>query len=243
MRKQEAVNIGKQIRIYLERGAPDEAFRVVFPLLNQRIPFPRLEDIGQAIVLPHLEEMKSFLDHIAATRSEGGWVIIATVLRCYLDTSLAAALHLARDYVVLADVWYACDIFGERVPGTALLKNFRHSLVLLDPWRNDPNPWVRRTVGVAIHYWAKRTKGQSAFISQAQTLLDFLIPLFEEQEMKALKGIGWALKTMGRYYPEVTAQWLLQEVHFHQRKPRALMLKKAITYLPPHLRTQVVQEA
>jgi len=41
------------------------------------------------------------------------------------------------------------------------------------------------------------------------------------------------LKTSGKYYPDLVADWLAQQVvqHQHQRRHRALMLRKAVTYL------------
>ena len=237
MRKQEAVELGSAIRACLERGREDEALGLLAPVLRSRIPFPRLESIGKALALDDLGEVAPFLDRVAATRSEGGWVVIAASLQRYLPGRLEAVFRLARAYVVQAGVWYACDIFGERVPGTALLLDFDHALALLAPWRDDANPWVRRTVGVAVHYWAKRTQGEPDAFPRAQILLRFLEPVLEEKDMRALKGIGWGLKTMGRYYPELTAQWLKAQLD-QGRQPRALMVRKAVTYLPRHLRAR-----
>ena len=237
MRKQEAIELGTAIRACLERGREDEAFGLLAPVLCSRVPFPRLESIGRAMALDGLGEMVPFLDRVAATRSEGGWVVIAASLQRYLPGRLEAVFQLTRAYVIQAGVWYACDIFGERVPGTGLLLDFDRSLASLVPWRDDANPWVRRTVGVAVHYWAKRTRGEPDAFPRAQILLRFLEPVLEEKDTRALKGIGWGLKTMGRYYPALTARWL--EAQLGQgRQPRALMLRKAVTYLPQHLRAR-----
>ena len=237
MRKREAVELGSAVRAYVEQGLEDEAFGLLAPVLSRRIPFPHLEHIGRAMALDDLEEMAPFLDRIAASRSEGGWVIIAAALQRYLPERPEAVFRRTRAYIIQADVWYACDIFGERIPGIALLQAFDRSLALLAPWRDDANPWVRRTVGVAVHTWAKRTRGAPDALPQAQILLQFLEPLLEERDTRALKGIGWGLKTLGRYYPELTAHWL--ETQLRQGKqPRALMVRKAVTYLPAPLRAR-----
>ena len=55
--------------------------------------------------------------------------------------------------------------------------------------------------------------------------------MFGEWDMIAVKGVGWGLKTMGRYYPDLMADWLAQRVVPAQRRHRALMLRKALTYL------------
>jgi hypothetical protein len=54
--------------------------------------------------------------------------------------------------------------------------------------------------------------------------------------MDAVKGVGWGLKTLGRYYPDLVAEWLPRQVI---RRHRALMLRKALTYLSDEQRTRV----
>jgi hypothetical protein len=49
----------------------------------------------------------------------------------------------------------------------------RGALALLAPWRDDANRWVRRTVGVAVHFWAKRAHGDPKHARQVKTLLKF----------------------------------------------------------------------
>jgi hypothetical protein len=58
-----------------------------------------------------------------------------------------------------------------------------------------------------------------------------LEPLFEEWDMDAVKGVGWGLKTLGKQYPDLVADWLAQQVVPNRRRHRALMLRKALTYL------------
>lgn len=54
--------------------------------------------------------------------------------------------------------------------------------------------------------------------------------MFEERRVDAIKGIGWGLKTLGRYYPAQAADWL-ETQRLSGKRPRALMLRKATTYL------------
>jgi 3-methyladenine DNA glycosylase AlkD len=187
--------------------------------------------------------VNDFLDHVAAAKTEGGWAVIGSALGRQLDRDSAGAFARCRGFVVAADVWYGADILGERVPGPALVADFRPSLALLTPWREDTNRWVRRAVGVAVHFWAKRSRGAAEKTSQAEALLGFLEPMFEEWNMDAVKGVGWGLKTLGRYYPDPVADWLAQQVVHRQRRHRALMLRKALTYLPDEQRAHATGEA
>jgi hypothetical protein len=81
---------------------------------------------------------------------------------------------------------------------------------------------------VAAHFWAKRSRGAVELSSQARQLFSLLEPMFEELDMDAIKGVGWGLKTLGKYYPDLAADWLKKQVH---RPHRALMERKARTYL------------
>ena len=67
--------------------------------------------------------------------------------------------------------------------------------------------------------------------------------MFEEWEMDAVKGVGWGLKTLGRHYPDLVANWLAQKIFSRQRRYRALMLRKALTYLSDEQRARATGQA
>ena len=167
-------------------------------------------------------------------------MVIASALALRLSADPAGAFSSCRAFIVSAGVWYGADIFGERVPGPALVADLHAHLPLLAPWREDPNRWVRRTVGVAIHFWAKRSRGAPERAPQVDTLLTFLDPVFGEWEMDAVKGIGWGLKTLGRHYPHLVATWLVDRLR-DGKHHRALMLRKALTYVPEDERERVLR--
>jgi hypothetical protein len=227
----EADELGTRIAALVEAEEMDEANGLLAPVLGERTPFRFLDRIGRAVGAGPASQVDALLERIASERTEGGWVVIASALGQRLDRDLDGAFARCRNYVIAADVWYGADILGERVPGPALLTHFDASLAQLGPWRGDGNRWVRRTVGVAVHFWAKRSRGAPELRAQAEKLLAFLEPMFEEWEMDAVKGVGWGLKTLGRTYPDLVADWLVEQVVRRQRRHRALMLRKATTYL------------
>ena len=234
MRAQEASELGERIAALVQTGRLGEAYELLAPVLAQRTPFPLLGRIGEVIGAEPLEaacpersrRVNGFLDIIAAERTEGGWVVIGTALGRQLDRDLAGAFARCRHYIIAADVWYAADILGERVPGPALVAHFQPALALLAPWRQDDNRWVRRAVGVAVHFWAKRVRDDP---DGARRLLSLLAPMIEERDTAALKGIGWGLKTIGRYYPDLLVSFLRRELV--AKRPRKLLLHKATAYL------------
>jgi 3-methyladenine DNA glycosylase AlkD len=240
MKAKEARALGEQIAAFVQAGQMDQAYDLLAPVLAERTPFRLLDLIGEAVGAKAVERVNAFLDRIAADKTEGGWVIIASALRQQLERDPAGAFVRCRAFVVAADIWYATDILGERVPGPALVADFEPALKLLAPWREDANAWVRRTVGVAAHFWAKRSRGERA--AEAETLLAFLKPMFEEWDIMAVKGVGWGLKTLGRHYPDLVADWLVEQVVHRRRRHRALMLRKALKYLPDEQRAHVTGE-
>jgi 3-methyladenine DNA glycosylase AlkD len=172
----------------------------------------------------------------------GGWVIIGSSLKIRVDQGLTETFERCRTIIINADAWYGADILGERVPGPALVNHFKPALKALASWRHDPNRWVRRSVGVSAHFWAKRSRGSQDLVPRAKALLTFLEPMFEEWDIDAVKGIGWGLKTLGKHYPDQVANWLEVQVLQRQRRHRKPMVKKALTYLPSGHKTRFLKE-
>lgn len=229
---QDARALGEDLFILLEKRKIEAAYEQLAPLLSQRISFRLLDIIGSKAGKAQRPAVDLFLDRIAAGGSMGGWVVMASALTERLPDDLADAFTRTHDIIITAGTWYTTDIFGERVPGPALLLSFEPALQQLQTWQTDENAWVRRIIGVAVHFWAKRTRGAEENITQARQLLDLLDPLYEEKEINAIKGVGWGLKTLGRYYPNLLTDWLEIQLAQRKRRPRALMNRKAITYLP-----------
>lgn len=241
MKAKEATQLGNRLASLVHNRQMDAALEQLFPVLAERTRFPMLERIGSPVGSGPIETANAFLDLIAAGKTEGGWVVIGSVLREQLGRDLPGAFTRCRIYIIDGDVWYATDILSERVPGPALLRDFQPSLDLLTHWRQDDNRWVRRAVGVAVHFWAKRTRGALEHTSRAEALLSLLEPLFSEWEMDTVKGIGWGLKTLGRHYPELVADWLAEQVVHRQRRHRAIMLRKALTFLSDEQRARATR--
>jgi 3-methyladenine DNA glycosylase AlkD len=225
LKAQEARALGARIAALVQGGQVVEAYDLLSPILAERTPFDMLRRIGEPVGSCSQEKVDAFLSFIAVGRAEGGWVVIAKVLEQVLDRDLAGAFARCRDFIAAADVWYAADTMGEGVVGQALVRHFDSTLKLLTPWREDDDAWVRRAVGTGVHFWAKRSRGAAELLPQAQALLAFLEPMFGEWEMDAVKGVGWGLKTLGRRYPDLMADWLPEQVN---RRHRALMLRKAM---------------
>jgi len=238
MKTRQARELGQRVAALVQAGQTDQAYALLAPTLAERTSFRMLGLVGEAVGAGPLETANAFLEHVAAAGSMGGWVVIGKALGEQLDRDPGGVFVRCRAFIIAADVWYGTDILGERVPGPALVANLTPTLALLAPWREDANRWVRRSVGVAVHFWAKRSRGKAEHTAQAETLLAFVEPMFEEWEIDAVKGVGWGLKTLGRHYPDLVADWLAQQVVQRQRRHRKLTLRKALTFLSDEQRTR-----
>jgi hypothetical protein len=240
MKAQEARELGRRIAVCVQTGEIEGAYDLLAPVLAERTPFRLLGLIGEAVGHGPIGLANVFLDRVASGGAEGGWVVIGKALGEQLGHDIAGAFDRCRAYIVAADVWYGADILGERVPGPALAADFGPALEHLRAWREDESAWVRRAVGVAVHFWAKRSRGDQHLRPQTEALLAFLAPMFDEWEMDAVKGVGWGLKTLGRHYPDLVTHWLAEEIVPGRRRYRALMLRKALTYLSEEQQARVV---
>jgi hypothetical protein len=235
----EARQLGERIEILLTVGQVEAAFDLLRPVLAGKMPFRLLDEIGWRAGRAAPERVDPFLERVAAERTIGGWVVIASSLHARLASDLPGAFQRCHAYIIFAGTWYATDSIAERLPGPALVTDFERALELLLPWCADQDPWIRRSVGVAVHLWAKRSRGRAQLLPRASALLDLLSPLFEERQADVVKGVGWGLKTLGRYYPDLVAAWLEAQAY---RPHRVLIMHKATTYLPAESRRRLLKE-
>lgn len=231
MKISQANIIGDELATLIQSGDIDGASIKIDPILNRKTPFSSLNRIGAIVGRCSLEQVNPFLARIARDKTMGGWVVIGSALGEQLERDFSGAFIRSREYIVLGDEWYSTDIIGERVPGPGLVHDFYRGISELTNWRDDPNRWVRRAVGVSVHFWAKKSKGDDNYARFVEELLELLIPMFSEWNMDAVKGIGWGIKTLGKHYPNQVTVWLEALLGDPQLHYRAIMLRKATTYL------------
>lgn len=239
MNAKQADALAQQVSLHIQQGQIDAAYQLLTPIISDKNPFRYLDRIGKALGAQPLPRTNSLLQRLAGSQTIGAWPIIGTSLAGWFESDLDEVLSQTRNYIIQGDTWHSTDNLGERVVGPALVQHFDETIQLLASWRTDENRWVRRSLGTATHLWTKRAKGVPELAPNAETLLDFLVPLFEEKEIDAVKGIGWGLKTLGRYYPDLATPWLVEQVVHQQRPYRATMLRKALTYFSEEERQRI----
>jgi len=241
MKAKEARQLGREIKSQLDAENIEAAYSLIETILLKKTPFRILDLVAEEIAKGENPNLSEFLEKVASEAYIGSWTIIGGILGNNLAEDLFGSLNQAKEYIIRADVWHACDTIGERVLGPAMVSHFPATLELLRTWRKDPNPWPRRALGVGVHVWAKRSRGEATLTERASKLLDFLQPLFIEASMDAVKGVAWGLKSLGRYYPELLSEWLLIQVP--KGGYRRTMLTKAITYFPEKSKRKILKLA
>lgn len=217
-------------------------FLTLKPLLDSKCAFPKLDRIGKILgecADTNERDLVSLLDKIVEYNAMGGYVIVGQALVQMLETNFARAMKLGQKYIEIGACWYVCDIIGERCFGQALNRHFESALPYLRSLLNDKNDWVKRSAGVAIHLFVKRNKTDQKNI---QLLLQAVEPHIEEKNIDVVKGIGWGLKTIGKYHPDLMDTFLRKQFS-KKRKLSGLMLSKATTYFAKSRRVALASYA
>ncbi|MCW4016920.1 MAG: hypothetical protein NWF06_11160 [Candidatus Bathyarchaeota archaeon] len=134
-------------------------WKVLNPVLDAKVPFPLLDEIGKSLgTAGKLDKTRYFrvFDEIVATKKMGGYVIVGQALACFLETELEASIQKATKVIIEGKTWYVCDIVGERVFGQALVSYFEAAVLVLERMTSLENQEVKRSIGVAVHFFAKR---------------------------------------------------------------------------------------
>ncbi|NMC61241.1 MAG: DNA alkylation repair protein, partial [Candidatus Methanofastidiosa archaeon] len=53
-----------------------------------------------------------------------------------------------------------------------------------------------------------------------------------------VKGIGWGLKTIGKYHPDLLVPFLKKQIKL-KKKISKIIIRKALTYLPKEKRLEI----
>lgn len=173
-------------------------------LLSQKVKFPLLAYCGEQFYdrLPQNEHIL-LCDQIHSLKTEGGNVLLGIILQKRLSNHFSESIEKATEYIAAADIWYVCDIIGERVFGYSLLHQPQITLPEITKLSNHPTNWVIRSLGAGIHYAIKKGLGRE----NVQKAFQLLLSLANNKDKEIRQGIGWAAKTTAKFHPEIIDQF------------------------------------
>lgn len=173
-------------------------------ILLNKVRFPLLEECARQLYMQIPKHEHNLLcDRIVALHEMGGNVLVAVLLQQELGNKPEVQLNKALNYIIKGNEWYVCDIIGERVQGYTLLHFPEVCLPVLQKMTQHPDKWAVRAVGVATHYAVKKGL-QKKYVEQAFLLL---LSQSHATEFHTRKGIGWAAKTIAKFYPDIIQQY------------------------------------
>lgn len=240
MNRKWARNTAEKLGEAINKENHDQFWSILNPILDTKVPFPLLDEIGRLLgeAGEHNDPSKYFgvFDTVIATDKMGGYVIVGQALSAFLETELEASINKATEIVKKGQKWYVCDIVGERVLGQALVAHFESTVPLLKQKTALKDQEVRRSIGVAVHFFAKRRPEDSKEMKKLLQLLDFLV---EDRRVYVVKGVGWGLKTIGKHQPKLVEDYL--EKTLQTKRISKLMLRKATKYLGEETKEKLVE--
>ncbi len=155
----DADSVAPEAEAIIRKGDPEKACNILDPLALGRTKFPILDRMGMRLGQASLEEaaLLGGLDRMISRGSVGYYVIVGSVLAQRLGSNMTTCLEKTAEYIVIGENWAKCDSIAERVWGQALVCDFPQAYKYLIRMRDHENRWIRRAVGVAVHYFAEET--------------------------------------------------------------------------------------
>lgn len=173
-------------------------------LLEKKIRFPLLEYAAETLYdfIPVARQLE-VTDRIMALHTIGGNVLVAIILQSRLGSRFKESHQKAIEYIVKEDLWYVCDIIGERVTGYSLLHYPEKTLSLLKTYTRHMDKWVVRSIGVATHYAVKNGLKKK----HVEEVFCILLSCAKTTDFHTKKGIGWGAKTISKFHPEIVKKY------------------------------------
>ncbi len=191
-------------------------------VLTRKVKFPLLEycafELAQAM---KVSEQIVFCDKVQALKTEGGNVIIGIILQTRLVHHFQESIDKTTEYVSKADIWYICDIIGERVYGYSLLHYPEKCIPEIKKLSKHPKNWVVRSLGAGIHFAIKKGLDKQ----NVNTLFSILLSQASSKDKEIRQGIGWAAKTTARFHPEIIEK---HHVDIHDQQKVANWFRRKI---------------
>lgn len=185
---------------YNSKGLEKFVYAIHSLILSNKVKFPILEYCGETIykILPENQHIL-FCDKIQSLKTEGGNVLLGIMLQKRLDIDFTQAMEKATAYVADADIWYVCDIIGERVYGVSLLHQPEKTIPKLIKLSKHNTNWVVRALGAGTHYAVKKGLNKN----DVKRMFELLLSMANAKDKEIKQGVGWAAKTTAWFHPDI----------------------------------------
>lgn len=195
------IELEKCIKAYRTDSVQGCVAEVHSRILSHKVKFPLLEYCAHELFeLLLVEDHIPFCDSVESLKTEGGNVILGIMLQRGLLFHFQQSIVKATEYIGKADIWYVCDIIGERVFGFSLLNEPNKTILEFERLSKSDNNWVIRSLGAGGHYAIKKGLDRR----HVKTVFKILLSMANNNNDKEIRqGVGWAAKTTAKFHPDV----------------------------------------
>ncbi|WP_046746155.1 DNA alkylation repair protein [Kordia zhangzhouensis] len=185
---------------YTQSGLNSLISEIHISILSSKVKFPILEYCAEVIyeILPENQHIP-FCDNIQNLKTEGGNVLLGKILQKRLNINFKQSIEKATEYIADADIWYVCDIIGERVYGYSLLHQPQKTIPELKKLSKHKTNWVIRSLGAGTHYAIKKGLDKE----NVKTMFNILLPMANTKDKEIRQGVGWSAKTIAKFHPDI----------------------------------------
>ncbi|MFK7774944.1 MAG: DNA alkylation repair protein [Saprospiraceae bacterium] len=188
------------LNTYHSKGVSACVKMVENQILNKKVKFPLLEYCGHTFFQSIAKnDQIDFCDKIETLKTEGGNVLLGIVLQDRLHHHFEQSIEKATEYISKADVWYVCDIIGERVYGFSLLHEPNKTIPKIKELAHHPTNWVIRALGAGVHYAIKKGLNKE----EVNIIFPILLSMANTKNKEIRQGVGWAVKTTAKFHPDL----------------------------------------
>ncbi len=185
---------------YNQNGLDSFVEEINLTILLNKVKFPILEYCGTVIYETLPENLHiPFCDQIQSLKTEGGNVLLGIILQKRLDSNFNQSIEKATKYIADADIWYVCDIIGERVFGFSLLHQPKKTIPEIKRLSKHQTNWVIRSLGAGTHYAIKKGLDKN----NVKIMFKILLSMADTKDKEIRQGVGWAAKTTAKFHPDI----------------------------------------
>lgn len=196
--------VGHSLEEYKKNGFEALLDSLCADILHKKVKFPLLEYAAH-LYFENIEDefQLIFCDLLESKKLEGGNVILGIMLQHRLEFYYKSSIAKTVDYISKADVWYVCDIIGERVFGHALLHHFPKAISDYKNLVQNKSHWLVRSLGAGAHLAIKWGLEKE----EVKELFKILLIAASIKDKEIRQGIGWAAKTTAKFHPDIIQEF------------------------------------
>lgn len=236
---QRAAELALECSAYLAEDDLGAFWSCLQPVVESKLSDESLDLFGEILgeeAGKNTERYFRAFDEMIAKKSRGCYIIVGKALSRMMESHFEQCCDRARDYIARGQSYEASDLIGKPVLGEALVKYFDQTVGVLEELSHDESRWVKRAVGAAVQFFSEEVRDPE----RTRRLLELTLPLMASQDEVVLKGVGWGLKTIGRYQPDVLEKFL--KTHIGRRDISPEVVKKAVAYLGPSIGQNLIRQ-